>query len=77
MAADKIAGLDGFSVKFYQYFWPLLKNDLLIIFYFYHGNLDISRFNIVFLSLNFIFIMVIQKNHVVENKIKHSFCLSY
>jgi hypothetical protein len=43
---DKTTAPDDFSIKFYQYFWPLLKNDLLIFFLdFYHGNLDTSRFN--------------------------------
>jgi hypothetical protein len=32
MAPDNRAGPDGFSIHFYQHFWPLIKSDLLLPF---------------------------------------------
>ena len=40
LGKDKTPGLDGFSGKFYQTFWPILKNDLLSVLnhYFLTGS---------------------------------------
>jgi Reverse transcriptase (RNA-dependent DNA polymerase) len=46
MALDKVAGPEGFSIRFYQCFWDLIKNDLLLLFDdFHNGTLDISKLN--------------------------------
>jgi hypothetical protein len=46
MASDKVAGPDRFSIRIYQYFWDLIKYDLILLFEnFYKGTLDISKLN--------------------------------
>jgi len=29
LATNKATGLDGFNVEFYQYFWNVIKSDLI------------------------------------------------
>jgi hypothetical protein len=46
MEHNKALGLDGFSAKFYQTFWDIIKVDLLELFAELHaGQLDLFRIN--------------------------------
>ena len=43
---------DVFAAEFYQHFWEVTGVDLLKLFnYFYHGKLDLVRFNYGVLTL--------------------------
>jgi len=43
LGADKVPGPDGFNMRFYQYFWQLLRQDFIDIFHaFYYGHIDLS-----------------------------------
>ncbi len=45
-ASDKALGPDGFPLLFYQYFWELLKEDVMEIFHRLHGgNLELKELN--------------------------------
>lgn len=46
MAHNKACGPGGFPIEFYQHFWPIICEDLLLLFKdFSNGKLDISRIN--------------------------------
>lgn len=47
---NKAPGLDGFLFSFFQRYWLLVEEDLLILLdNFYHDRLDIDRLNYVFI----------------------------
>lgn len=52
LAKNKASGPDGLPSEFVQTFWPLIKGEIITIFYdFYHNRLDLScinRANIIF-----------------------------
>jgi mannosylglycoprotein endo-beta-mannosidase len=55
MVKNKAPGPDGISVEFYQACWPIIKNDIMNIFYDWKlGVLDLYR-------LNFGMIILLQK----------------
>lgn len=55
MEHNKVPGPDGFSAEFYQFFWKIIKEDLLELFNAFHsGDLPIE-------SLNFGLITVLPK----------------
>jgi hypothetical protein len=46
------SGPDGISFMFYQYFWELIKDDLIEIFDDFHrGGLDIYRLNFALITI--------------------------
>jgi hypothetical protein len=52
MDPNKAPGPDGFPILFYQKIWDLIKTDIVQLFSaFYHHQLDISKFNRVFIWL--------------------------
>ena len=55
MEHNKAPGPDGFPVEFYQVFWEVIKDDLLVLFADFH-NEDLNLF-----SLNFGIITLIPK----------------
>jgi hypothetical protein len=45
-------GPDGISFMFYQYFWEMIKDDLIEIFDDFHrGGLDIYRLNFALITI--------------------------
>jgi hypothetical protein len=49
---NKAPGPDGLPPEFYKFFWDIIGADVLNLFNdFYHGKLDIARFNYGLLSL--------------------------
>uniref|UniRef100_A0ACD5TF06 Uncharacterized protein n=1 Tax=Avena sativa TaxID=4498 RepID=A0ACD5TF06_AVESA len=49
MKHNKAAGPDGLPAEFYQHFWHMLKNDVLMLFNeFYHVRINTARLNIEF-----------------------------
>jgi hypothetical protein len=52
MEKNKASGPDGLPIEFYQVFWDLISEDLMVLFNeFYLRKLDISRFNYGFITL--------------------------
>jgi hypothetical protein len=46
MEHNKAPGPDGFSTKFYQFFWEIVKSDLMSLFHEFHaGRLPIHNLN--------------------------------
>jgi hypothetical protein len=55
MEHNKALRPDGFLVEFYQFFWELIKDDLMALFHdFYKGDLPLY-------SLNFVTIILLPK----------------
>lgn len=49
--SNGVPGPDGLSFLFYQYFWQVIKDDLMALFHDFHaGGLDIYRLNFAVLS---------------------------
>ena len=49
---NKAPGPDGFPAKFYQFFWDVVKQDLMSLFYeFYMGRLHIHSLNFGVITL--------------------------
>ena len=52
MEHNKAPGLDYFPVEFYQFFWDVVKQDLMSLFYeFYMGKLHIHSLNFGVITL--------------------------
>ena len=52
MEHNKAPGPDGFPIEFYQFFWDVVKQDLMSLFYeFYMGRLHIHSLNFVVITL--------------------------
>jgi hypothetical protein len=70
MEPNKASDPDGFSVEFYQFFWKIVKDDLIQLFQFFHkGELHIY-------SLNFRIITHLPKtNNVIHIQQFHPICL--
>jgi len=52
MEHNKAPGPDGFPVEFYQFFWDVVKQDLMSLFYeFYMGRLHIHSLNFGVITL--------------------------
>lgn len=52
MDGEKSPGPDGFHVCFFQKFWEVLKDDIMLLFEeFYVGQLDIERLNYTYIVL--------------------------
>jgi hypothetical protein len=61
MEHNKSPGSDGFSAKFYQVFWDVIKGDLMTLFHeFHHGPLSLSL-SLPLYSLNFGTIIMLPK----------------
>jgi hypothetical protein len=46
MEHNKALGPDGFPAEFYQVFWDVIKEDLLLLFHEFHtGNLPLFSLN--------------------------------
>ena len=49
---NKAPGPDGFNLRIYQHFWPILQQDFINIFQaFYDGNLHLTQFNRAYIVL--------------------------
>jgi len=52
MEHNKAPGPDGFPAEFYQFFWDVVKQDLMSLFYeFYMGRLHIQSLNFGVITL--------------------------
>jgi len=52
MEHNKAPGPDGFPIEFYQFFWDVVKQDLMSLFYeFYMGRLHIHSLNFGVITL--------------------------
>jgi hypothetical protein len=52
MEHNKAPGPDGFPAEFYQFFWDIIKQDLMGLFYeFYMGRLPIYNLNFMVITL--------------------------
>ena len=52
MEHNKAQGPDGFPTEFYQFFWDVVKQDLMSLFYeFYMGRLHIHSLNFGVITL--------------------------
>jgi hypothetical protein len=52
MEQKKAPGLDGFPTEFYQFFWEIVKSDLMNLFYEFHaGRLPIHSINFGVITL--------------------------
>ena len=52
MEHNKALGPNGFPVEFYQFFWDVVKQDLMSLFYeFYMGRLHIHSLNFGVITL--------------------------
>jgi len=52
MEHNKASGPDGFPVEFYQFFWEVVKTDLMSLFYEFHaGRLPIHSLNFGVITL--------------------------
>ena len=52
MENNKAPGPDGFPTEFYQYFWEVIKPDLLLLFHEFHcGRLPLHSLNFGIITL--------------------------
>jgi hypothetical protein len=52
MEKNKVAGLDGFPIEFFQTFWRCIKCDIMQLFSQFHDiSLDIKRLNYGIITL--------------------------